>query len=110
MSKMRRLLNALYNYKNCFDFKNVKMLFEYSDANYIIDLFFEIELLYNSLYVFFEKKLYVLQDYLLKNFVSKYVCKSINNTSALILFVLKRDESLCLCVDYRDLNATIIKI
>ncbi len=109
MSKIRYLSNILYNYKNSFDFKNIEIFFEYNNIDYIINLFFEIELLYNSLYVFFKKKLYILQNYSLKNLILKRVCKSINNANILILFVLKRSESLCLCINYRNLNIITIK-
>ncbi len=85
------------------------MFLEYSDANYIINLLFEIELLYNLFYALFKKKLHILQDYLLKNLVSKRVRKSINNANILILFVSKRNESLRLCINYRNLNTIIIK-
>ncbi len=97
---MQYLLNIFYNYKNCFDLKNIEMFFEYNNTNYIINLLFEIKLLYNSLYALFEKKLYILQNYLLENLVSKYICKSINNTNISILFILKRDKSLCFYVNY----------
>ena len=106
---MRHLSNALYNYQDCFDFKNVKMLFEYNDANYVIDLFFKIELLYNLLYVLFEKKLYILRNYFLKNLLSKCVRKSINNANALIFFVSKRNEFLRFYINYRNLNTITIK-
>ena len=86
------------------------MLLEYNNINYIINLFLKIELLYNSLYAFSKKKLYILQNYFLKNFVSKRICKSINNVNASILFVLKRNEFLCLYINYRNLNTIIIKI
>jgi len=107
---MQYLLNIFYNYKNCFDLKNIEMFFEYNNTNYIINLLFEIKLLYNSLYALFEKKLYILQNYLLENLVSKYICKSINNTNISILFILKRDKSLCFYVNYWNLNTIIIKI
>ncbi len=85
------------------------MLSKYSNANYIINLLFKIESLYNSLYALFKKKLYILRNYLLKNFVLKRVCKSINNTNISILFVLKRDKFLCLYINYRKLNTITIK-
>ncbi len=34
---------------------------------------------------------------------------SVNSAEASVLFILKNKESLCLCVDYRDLNKIIIK-
>ena len=35
-TKMRKLFTFLKNYKNCFDFKNARTLFEYKNKNYVI--------------------------------------------------------------------------
>ena len=98
---MRYLSNDFYNYQNCFNLKNIEILFEYNNIDYAIDLFFEIELLYSLLYALFKKKLYILQKHFLKNLVSKCVCKSINNASVSIFFnnnfyIKKRQVSLSL--------------
>ncbi len=108
-SKIRCLLNIFYNYQNCFDFKNIKIFFKFNNTNYIIDLFFKIKLLYNLFYAPFEKKLYILQNYFLKNFVSKRVCELISNTNVSIFFVSKSNKFFRLCVNYRSLNTITIK-
>ena len=39
----------------------------------------------------------------------RYICKSINLIKILVLFVFKKNENLRLYIDYRELNAIIIK-
>ena len=59
-SKIQRLSDVFYNYKNCFNFKNIEILLEHNNTNYSIDLLLEIESPYGLLYALFEKKLYIL--------------------------------------------------
>ena len=66
-SEMRRLLELLKSYENCFDFKNAKTLFEHEDEDHVIDLMLGAESSYESLYILFETELDVLRNYLLKN-------------------------------------------
>ena len=67
MLKMRRLLEPLKNYENCFDFKNAKTLLEHENKNYTIDLILVAKPLYKLLYILFDTELDVLKNYLLKN-------------------------------------------
>ena len=69
MFEMRRLLEFLKSYENCFDFKNAKTLLEYKNKDYIIDLMLGAESSYKSLYILFEIELDVLKNYLLKNLI-----------------------------------------
>ena len=68
-SEMRRLLEFLKNYENCFDFKNAKTLFKHENENHVINLIFDAKSSYKSFYTFFEIELNVLKDYLLKNLI-----------------------------------------
>ena len=54
-------------------------------------------------------ELWVLQDYIKKNLEKRFIRQSISLSGASILFFKKKDGSLWLCVDYRDLNIIIIK-
>ena len=54
-------------------------------------------------------ELQVLQDYIKKNLEKKFIQWSTSLSDTLILFVKKKDRSLWLCVDYRDLNTMTIK-
>ena len=106
---MRRLLKLLKSYENCFDFKNAETFFEYENENHVIDLMLDAEPSYESLYTFFEIKLDVLRDYLLKNLTLNRIQEFTSRASASMLFVFKKNDSLRFCVDYRGLNALIIK-
>ena len=65
--EMRKLLELLKSYENCFDFKNAKTLLEHENKNHVINLMFDTKSLYEPLYIFFKIELDVLRDYLLKN-------------------------------------------
>ena len=107
--KMRKLLEFLKSYKNYFDFKNAKILSEYKNENYVINLMLDAKPSYESLYIFLEIKLNILKDYLLKNLILNRIQKFISHANASMLFVLKKNDSFRLCIDYKELNTLIIK-
>jgi len=102
-------MRDIKNYNNVFDLKNAFILLNYKKKNYNINLLLNKKSLYELLYSFFEKKLNILQEYLLKNLTLNKIRKFINFVNALILFVLKSNNNLRLYVDYRNLNVIIIK-
>ena len=89
-SKMRRLLEFLKNYKNCFDLKNAKTFFEHENKNYIINLVLDAKSLYKSFYTFSETELNILRNYLLKNLTLNCIREFTSRASASMLFVLKK--------------------
>ena len=107
--EMRRLLELLKNYENCFDFKNAEILFEHENENHVIDLISDAKSSYESFYTFFKTELDVLKDYLLKNFILNCIREFTSRASALMLFVFKKNNNFRLCVDYKELNAFITK-
>ena len=107
--KMRRLLEPLKSYENCFDFKNAKILFEHKNEDHAINLMLSAKSSYELLYILFETELDVLRNYLLKNLILSRIQEFTSRASASMLFVLKKNDSLRLCVDYKRLNALIIK-
>ena len=107
--EMRRLLELLKNYENCFDFKNAETFFEHENKNYVINLMFGAELSYEPLYILFETEFDVLRNYLLKNLILNYIQEFTSRANASMLFVFKKNDSLRLCVDYKELNTLIIK-
>ena len=107
--EIRRLLELLKSYENCFDFKNAKTLFKHEDEDHVIDLIFDAESSYEPLYTFFKIELDVLRNYLLKNLILNCIQKFMNCVNASMLFVLKKNDSFRFCVDYKELNALIIK-
>ena len=88
--EMRKLLEFLTSYKNCFDFKNAETLLEHKNKNHVINLMFDAKSLYKSLYIFFKIELDVLKDYLLKNLILNCIRKFTSHASALMLFVFKK--------------------
>ena len=97
------------SYENCFDSKNVKILFTYENKNHVIELKLNKELLYDPLYALFEKKFQILRDYLLNNLALNHIREFFNLVKVSILFIFKKNDNLRLCVNYRNLNANIIK-
>ena len=64
---------------------------------------------YDSFYALLKKKFQILWNYLLKNLALNCICEFFNLIKTSILFVFKKNESLRLCVNYRNLNTVIIK-
>ena len=108
-SKFVVLSQLIKNINNCFNFDKVFKLLNYKKNNYVINLIFNVEFFFDFLYVFFEKKLHVLQNYLHKNFALNKIRHFINFVETFVMFVTKKNKSLRLCVDYRKLNVFMIK-
>ena len=96
-------------YKNCFNSKNAEMFLTYKNENHVIDLKSEKKSSYDLLYALSKKEFQVLQNYLLKNLALSCIREFFNLAETSILFVFKKNDNLRLCVNYRNLNAVIIK-
>ncbi len=55
----------------------------------------------------FNYKLQKIKEYLIKHLNKEFIFLSFAFYISLILFIEKKDDSLCFCVDYRKLNALI---
>ena len=108
-SKMRKLFTFLKSYENCFDFKNTKILFEHKNENHVITFLSNAKSLYKSLYTFFETKFKILRNYLLKNLILNYIRGFTSRASASMFFVFRKNNNFCFCINYKRLNAFIIK-
>jgi hypothetical protein len=64
---------------------------------------------YKFIYKLSENELKILKKYLDENLKRTYIQYFINSVGAPILFILKKDGSLRLCVNYRGLNKIIVK-
>ena len=107
--EVRKLLELLKSYENCFDFKNAKIFFEHEDEDHVIDLILDAKLLYESFYVLSETEFNVLKNYLLKNLILSRIQKFISCANVSMFFVFKKDNNFQLCIDYKKLNTLIIK-
>ena len=65
--------------------------------------------LYESFYIFSETEFDVLKDYLLKNLILNCIREFTSRANASMFFVFKKNNNFRLCVDYKELNALIIK-
>ena len=63
----------------------------------------------DSIYKMSQNELATIRDYLISALKKKWIRSSSNSTEALVLFIKKSDETLRLCVNYRELNKIIIK-
>ena len=106
---MRRLFEFLKSYENYFDFKNAEILSEHENENHVIDLMLDAKSPYEPLYTLSETELDVLKNYLLKNLILNRIREFTSRASASMLFVFKKNDNFRLCVDYKKLNALIIK-
>ena len=106
---MRRLFEFLKSYKNYFDFKNAEIFLKHENENHVIDLMLDAKSLYKLLYILSEIELNVLKNYLLKNLTLNCIREFMSRASASMFFIFKKNDNFRFCVDYRELNALIIK-
>jgi len=64
---------------------------------------------FGPIYALSKKELLILRKYLAENKKKEFIKKSQSRAGYSILFTLKKDEELRLCVDYRKLNDITIK-
>ncbi len=89
--------------------KKYEMILESTRVTYIIDLEEGIEFLFELIYSLSERELRILCDYFTEKEAIGQIRRLKLLAGALILFVLKLDGLLRLCVDYRALNKIITK-
>ena len=95
--------------KKMFDNELAEMLFEQNYENHAIDLIENKKSSYMSLYNLFQIELTEFRRYLNDTLIKRWIKFSISFADVSILFVLKKNERLRLCVNYKSLNAIIIK-
>ena len=64
---------------------------------------------HSPIYTLSAKELEALRDYLDKNLAKRFIRPSTSPAGYPILFILKKDSKLQLCVDYQRLNAITVK-
>ena len=96
-------------FENVFFFKSTITLLSHDEHDHVIDLMSNKISLFESLYNMSQTKLKVLQKYIRENLALNRIRHSIVDVDALVLFTLKKNEKLRLCVNYRNLNVVTIK-
>ena len=100
--------NYLY-LRKLFDNEKAKVLSKQDQENHVIDLMKNIESSYILLYNLFQKKLAKFWRYLNNVLNKDWIKSSMSFVNVTIFFVFKKGGKLRLYVNYKDLNAIIIK-
>jgi len=105
--KMQTLLIELKEYEDVFLTENADKLSLHEDHDHAIEI--TAESLYESLYNLLNTELATLRQYLNDVLVKEWIKHFVSLTDASILFILKKNNSFCLCVNYQDLNKITVK-
>ena len=104
-----KISESYYDFAEVFSENKTNSLFSHCKQNYIINLIDEWILFFDSIYNFSEKKLTELQRYLNENLENDFIQFSQSSAETSMLFTLKFDDKLWLCVNYHEFNAVTVK-
>ena len=104
-----KLPDSLCNFLDVFLASNAKKLVLHRDIDLAIELQPGKEPLYGLIYPLSQTELAALRDFLEENLAKGFIRESKSPAGIPILFAPKKDSRLHLCVDYRGLNAIIVK-
>ncbi len=107
MLEMQTLFIELKKYKDVFSTESADKLSLHEDHDHAIEITAESS--YESLYNLSNTELTTLRQYLDDVFMKEWIKHFISSTDASILFILKKNDSFYLCVNYRDLNKITVK-
>ena len=105
--KTQTLLVELKEYEDVFLIESVDKLLLHVDHDHSIE--FTAESSYKSLYNLLNTELATLRQYLDNVLAKEWIKHFVSSTDASILFILKKNDSLCLCINYQDLNKITVK-
>ncbi len=103
----KKLLIVYHDFLNVFDRENTIQLLLHQSYDYKIELEDESQSSRNWLYFMLSYKLQKIKKYLEENLKKKFITLSKASFASLILFIEKKDDSLCFCMNYWKLNALI---
>jgi hypothetical protein len=104
-----KLSEKYQDFANVFNKTNVDKLSEHDSQNHAIETIESKSLSFESFYNLSIIELKTLREYLDEHLKKKFIISSHSSTRVSILLIKKSSEDLRLCVDYRELNAIIIK-
>jgi hypothetical protein len=90
----------LQHYLNVFFKANAEKLALNYDINLAINLLLRKEPLYRPIYLLLLRELIALKEFLKENLAKRFIQESKSLAGTLILFALKKNSSLRLCVNY----------
>ena len=103
----KKLLIVYHNFLNVFDKEKTTQLFLHWSYDHKIELEDESQSSRSRLYLMLNHKLQKIKKYLEENLKKKFITFSKALFASSILFIKKKDDSLCFCVNYWKLNALI---
>jgi len=105
--KTQTLLVELKEYENVFSIESADKLSLHKDHDHAIKIIAKSS--YESLYNLLNTELAILRQYLNDVLTKEWIKHSVSLTDASILFIFKKNNSLHLCMNYRDLNKITVK-
>jgi len=103
----KKLLIVYHDFLNVFDREKTTQLLSHQSYDHKIKLEDESQSSRSQLYFMSSHKLQKIKKYLEENLKKKFITLSKALFASSLLFVKKKDDSLCFCVNYRKLNALI---
>ncbi len=108
LEKLKKKLSIVYHdFLNVFDREKTTQLPLHRSYDHKIELEDENQSSRSRLYFMSSHKLQKIKKYLEENLKKKFITLSKALFASSILFVEKKDDSLCFCIDYQKLNALI---
>ncbi len=108
LNELKKKLSIIYHdFLNVFDKEKTTQLFLHWLYDHKIELEDENQSSWSWLYFMLSYKLQKIKEYLEKNLKKKFITLSKASFASSILFVEKKDDSLCFCMNYWKLNALI---
>jgi len=96
----KKLLIIYHDFLNVFDREKTTQLFLHQSYNHKIELEEESQLFRSQLYFMLSYKLQKIKEYLKENLKKKFITLSKASFASSILFIKKKDDSLCFCMNY----------
>jgi hypothetical protein len=103
-----KLFSQYSDFAKVFNEKTANILFKHDFQNLAIETQ-NVNSLFESFYNLSKKKFKIFKKYLEKHLKNEFIIFSKSTCAAFILFIKKKIDDLRLCVDYRELNAIIVK-
>ncbi len=108
LDELKKKLSIVYHdFLNVFDREKITQLFSHWSYDHKIELKDESQSSRSRLYFMLNHKLQKIKKYLEENLKKKFITFSKALFASSILFIKKKDDSLCFCVNYWKLNALI---
>jgi len=101
LNELKKKLSIVYHdFLNVFDKEKTTQLLLHQSYDHKIELKEESQLSKSQLYSMLSHKLQKIKEYLKENLKKKFITLSKASFASLILFVEKKDDSFCFCINY----------